>query len=434
METNEQGLTKEEKIMFGILGIILIVAIGVLIINSFSKNERKLEDTKAPITETQGQKKENTEDETTINDKHENLIEEDHVEKVVITPVENSKPSPKPTNTAVTYPKPEVEEQIPVIPGLIEWSFKNTMVTEAYSNDTIIIDRNVILADGSEVEAVVSLRKLEENSWNLIDISTNEIIVTEGLYKYYYTYGNQTKELLLTVKNYLQIEQLNILTINEEYQEDSNITEEEFNEYKNNSLNSTITQENQNYTLTYIKTNEKQGIVPVILTITEELIEPTITSSTLGVIPSTEKNTWYQDITSKDIILWIDLSVLNLNNKEINLNINGVNYYFNLTIEITTETPPPVEEPGEEINPEEEQENNPNEEENIPNDEIEEEQQPTEEEPPTEEDLEQEENNQEENNELEEQPTEETTENVELLESLSDNQTNEPTSELVMSE
>ena len=119
------------------------------------------------------------------------------------------------------------------------------MVTEAYSNDTIIIDRNVILADGSEVEAVVSLRKLEENSWNLIDISTNEIIVTEGLYKYYYTYGNQTKELLLTVKNYLQIEQLNILTINEEYQEDSNITEEEFNEYKNNSLNSTITQENQ---------------------------------------------------------------------------------------------------------------------------------------------------------------------------------------------
>ena len=38
METNEQGLTKEEKIMFGILGIILIVAVGVLIFNSFTKN------------------------------------------------------------------------------------------------------------------------------------------------------------------------------------------------------------------------------------------------------------------------------------------------------------------------------------------------------------------------------------------------------------
>lgn len=432
METNEQGLTKEEKIMFGILGIILIVAVGVLIINSFSKNERKLEDSETPISETQGQK-ENTEDEKIINDQHENLIEEDYVEEVVITPVVNNSSSPKPTNTAVTRPKPEVEIETPtpVIPGLIEWSFKDTMVTEAYSNDTIIIDRNVILTDGSEVEAVVSLRKLELDSWNLIDISSNEIIVTEGLYKYYYTYGNQTKELLLTVKNKLQIEQLNILTINEEYVEDEKITEEEFNEYKSNSLNSTITNEFNNYTLTYKKCNEKQGIVPVIVTITEELIEPTITSSTLGVIPSTEKNTWYQDLTSKDIILWIDLSVLNINNKEINLNINGINYYFDLNIVITTETIPPTEEQPEQPTPEEDQDESSTEEQ--PTESEEEIQQPEKEQPSEEQPVE-EENIQEENNNLDKQQPEETTETNENLETLSDNETNMPTSEIVMSE
>ncbi|MDE5888551.1 MAG: hypothetical protein K2H20_00875, partial [Bacilli bacterium] len=53
METNEQGLTREERLMFGILGIILIVAIGVLIIKAFSENERVLEET--PITENSGQ-------------------------------------------------------------------------------------------------------------------------------------------------------------------------------------------------------------------------------------------------------------------------------------------------------------------------------------------------------------------------------------------
>ena len=36
MQSNEQGLAKEEKVMFIILGIILLVSIGVLIINYFS--------------------------------------------------------------------------------------------------------------------------------------------------------------------------------------------------------------------------------------------------------------------------------------------------------------------------------------------------------------------------------------------------------------
>ena len=56
METNNQGLAKEEKVMFIILGIILLVSIGVLIINYFSNKETNLDNNDTPIKETNGQK------------------------------------------------------------------------------------------------------------------------------------------------------------------------------------------------------------------------------------------------------------------------------------------------------------------------------------------------------------------------------------------
>ena len=43
MKTNDQGLTKEEKVMFIILGIILLVSIGVLITDYFNNKETKLD-------------------------------------------------------------------------------------------------------------------------------------------------------------------------------------------------------------------------------------------------------------------------------------------------------------------------------------------------------------------------------------------------------
>ena len=45
MKANEQGLTTEERIMFAVLGIILVIAIGVLTLNYFSTHERKVEGT-----------------------------------------------------------------------------------------------------------------------------------------------------------------------------------------------------------------------------------------------------------------------------------------------------------------------------------------------------------------------------------------------------
>lgn len=414
METNEQGLTKEEKIMFSILGIILIIAIGVLIINSFSKNERKLDDTKTPITEKTGQE-DKVDDETTTNNQKESLIEDEPLEDVVIDNVVSNKPSPKPTQTVAKPSKPEKEEHLGTgnveVPGIIEWTFKDNIITNTYSNTLIKIDKNVLLNDGKEVEAVVTLRKLEGNSWNIVDISNNEIIVTEGLYKYYYTYGNQTKELLLTVKNELQIEKIELLTIDAIYEENSTITEEEFNKHQKTLLNSSIIKENNTYKLTTTEDNST-NLIPIVLTITEELTDPVLTSSTLGIIPSVENNNWYQELTNKDIILWLDLSVLDLTNQEINLNINGTNYYFNLNIEITI-----VEEPTDDVpesdtqNPDntesEEGKKEESDEELIP--EEEETKEENKEQPPTEED-------EEEQAELEQQPEENIEENTVQLE------------------
>lgn len=343
METNEQGLTKEEKIMFGILGIILIIAVGVLIINSFSANERKLEDSKTPITENKGQE-DTVEDETITSDQEESLIEDIPVENVVTNTVASKKPSQKPTQIVVKPSKPNNKNEQTEIPGIIEWNFKDNMITEAYSNTIINIDKNVVLKDGKEVEAVVTVRKLEGNSWNIVDISNNQLTVTKGTYKYYYTYGNQTKELLLTVKEKLEIEDITLLKLDATYEEDSTITEEEYNNLFKKLQVTKIEKEENIYKLTTIEDTEK--LIPIVLHIKEELTEPMLSSNTIGITPSVEQNNWYEKLTPNSIIIWLDLTILDITNTEYNLNINGESYYFDLSI-ILTDTNLPSEEPAE---------------------------------------------------------------------------------------
>lgn len=359
METNEQGLTKEEKIMFGILGIILIIAVGVLIINSLSANERKLEDNKTPITENKGQE-DIVEDETTTSDQEENLIEDVPVENVVINTVASKKPSKKPTQIVVKPSKPSNKNEQSEIPGIIEWNFKDSMITEAYSNTIINIDKNVVLKDGKEVEAVVTVRKLEGNSWNIVDISNNKLTVTKGTYKYYYTYGNQTKELLLTVKEKIEIEDITLLKLDATYEEDSTITEEEYNNLIQKLQVTKIEKEENNYKLTTTEDNQK--LIPIVLHLKEELTEPILSSNTIGITPSIEQNNWYEELTSNNIIIWLDLTVLDITTTEFNLNINGENYYFDLNIEITTSNipsdEPTIPEDGTTSTPEDDGENN----------------------------------------------------------------------------
>lgn len=364
METNEEGLTKEEKVMFSILGIILIVAIGVLIINSFSSNERKLDNKETPITENKGQE-ETVKDENVTDIEDGSLIEDVPTENTT----NNNSVVVNVSNNTSTKPKPTIKPNIPEedvngtgstnIPGIIEWEFKDTMITKAHTNEIITVEKNVLLKDGTEAESVITIRKLEGNSWNIVDISTGSFQVTEGTYKYYYTYGNQTKELLLVVTNKLEFEKLELLTLTT-YNEETIITEEEFNNYKSTLENSKLFLE-ENKLIVY-KVGQKTNLIPVVLTLNEELQEPVLHTSTLGITLSTENQNWYQELTTKDIILWLDLSVMDLENKEINININGTNYYFDLVIEINEnvapEIPPIVDVPSKDENNQEDNQEN----------------------------------------------------------------------------
>jgi len=204
METKYEGLTKEEKVMFSILGIILVIAIGILIINTFSENERTLK-VETPITETEN--KGTADDEKTSNSEI-NLIE-DNTDKVnnkiaYVTNLTSSKKGKNTGSVSNVSKKEEIKDTTSIEkPVIVQWDFPKDIVTLAEAGTTIKIDKNVVLEDGSVAEAQVTVRKLIDDTYMIQDISKGSILLTEGTYKYYYTYANVTKELVLTVKGYL---------------------------------------------------------------------------------------------------------------------------------------------------------------------------------------------------------------------------------------
>lgn len=360
METNEQGLTKEEKIMFSILGLILIIAVGVLIINSFSSNERKLEDNQTPISENKD-KTDNEKDEAVPNNSDSNLIEVTPEKSDTI--VSNSKPIVSTNSSTSTKPTQVVSKPTPSTPIIKDdldvdgegstqpsvtptWNFKETVITEAYANDEIIIEHNVVLEDGTEVEAAVTLRKQEGNCYNIVDISSGKVIVTAGVYKYYYTYGDVTKELLLIVKNYLPHESIEFLNLTEEYVPESSITETDYNLLKETITNSELKPEEKIYTLTINKKSENPKTIPLVLTFANELTTANITTQTEGVTVKQINELWHQEIQNNQIILLLDTSLMDLTNNQINITINDIEYILYINIienivpeELPSETP-----------------------------------------------------------------------------------------------
>ncbi len=368
METNEQGLTIEEKIMFSILGIILIIAVGVLIINSFSENERKLDDNETPITENKDGK-DNVKDETNTNGSDSSLIEDTTEES---KPIYNSKPtvSKKPsTSTKPTYvvSKPKPKPTSPIIkddlngtgstqPSVtLAWDFKDTVVVEAYDGDEIIIEEKVILENGEERTAAVTLRKQEGNCYNIIDISSGKVTVTAGVYKYYYTYGDVTKELLLIVKDNLPVTSIEFLKLKETYVTDSSFSEADYNLLKETITASELKLEGKIHTLTLNKKSKEPIIMPLVLKFKEDMTEKLVVSDTKGVTTKNTNEVWHEELTPNDIILLVDTSTIDFNNNKIAIYIDGVEYvlYLNI-IENIIETPPVVTPDNEEDNKDDE--------------------------------------------------------------------------------
>ena len=318
MKANEEGLTKGEKIMFSALGVILVVALGVLIVNNFSNNNRSLtNETQEEKCQTQVNISDEKEDET-INDEKEILKEEKPSTPssgIVNTSSTIKNPNKKPSTGIVLVPENPKPE-----PVIQEWDFLPSLKTEAYENDEIIIDNRVMLKDNTFAEAVVTIRKLEGNSYNIVELINNRFIATPGLYKYYYTYSNITKEKVLIVYENLKHEKLEILSLNDyTFTEDISLTEDEYNKLKDNNSISSI-----NLELTEYKK------IALVITLEEGIFN--IKNNGENIKLSKDTESWHQTLETRQVIIWLDLENIEYD-KENNMlfiyndNINAVIKY-----------------------------------------------------------------------------------------------------------
>ena len=331
MKTKEQGLAKEEKIMFSILGIILLVSIGVLIINSFKNEEQILDKEETPIKETSGQKENIKEDvkEDSIEETEETLIEDLETEDTNYYPIITTQQTSS-TSATNNNKKPK--------PNVLSWSFKDNMVTKAYTGDIITIEKNIVLSNGEEREANIIIMKYINKKWSKQDISNGTLTVSEGTYKYIYSYNSSTKELLLTVTNKLSVEKINILK-QIETTDYTSITEEEYNKYQTLISNSLFETINEKFYLTinnYVDTN---NLLPIVITTNQDLTNKEIKTNNEGITITKEQQDWYETITPNSILIWLDLNTIENNIIIINLEIDGVtiNIELNVTINLYEE-------------------------------------------------------------------------------------------------
>lgn len=337
MKTNEQGLTKEEKIMFGILGIILIVAMGVLTVKVFSDNERVLlEETPIKENDVKEDNIENNEENTSKSES--NLIEGTNENNVIKTSYKTSKNNsyiaavPSDNITSSKPVLPEKGESANENPVIISWDFNSNLVKEAYSGDKIYIDRTVILENGEKRTAQVTVRKLIEDTYMIVDTSSDYIVVTPGTYRYSYTYADITKELTLTVYDYLEPTSISFLNTKDEIIDDS-VTEEYLDSIKETIKNSTLTIEESNYKLTVNKNKNSSNVLPLVITSEKDINEnSTIKSSTFGIKVEKENASWYEELNSNQILIFINIDMINDSN--VIINIDGIEYIIKLDITI----------------------------------------------------------------------------------------------------
>ncbi len=362
METNEQGLTKEEKIMFFILGLILLVAIGVLIIDGFSKNDKSLNN-ETPVQEVEaGEENQSSEEETNSlkeavevdsketqqeTEKSDSSETNDNKGETNITPEESKtsedKKSDEETKSNETEEQKnnEGKKKLPYTAAddfsgkekqVEAWSFNREVVTEAYTGTRIHINKNVVLENGVMEEAVVTVRKVIGNRLVIIDTDNDEFIAEYGTYIYSYTHNNITKEITLKVYNNLEVENVDILGLKETVDEQANISENTFINLSNNNKNANVSLEDNIYTITAIN-NKKSNEVAIKMTL--NTISNRITSQTRGV-KVLEPSTYHEELNNKEIILLINLDILSKDNTNIiTLKVDGTEYIFKLNVKLT---------------------------------------------------------------------------------------------------
>ena len=254
METDGQKLTLEEIIMFIVLGVILLIAVGVLIIDGLSKKETN-NNNETPTSEVETGKdekeddskdlKEDTKDESNNNASNDNK-EEKKKKKLPSTAV-NSKTS---TNE------------------VLEWNFNREIVTECELGKTVRINKYVVLENGVMEEADVVVFKIVNNNLIRVDITNNEFVAEEGTYLYTYTYNNITKSIRLNVHSSLKetkkvTNSLDFNYVYFDYEVINNNFIEIINYVDNDNIASILSENKNNGVITYNKRVSKStDVVP----------------------------------------------------------------------------------------------------------------------------------------------------------------------------
>ena len=359
MNEKEQGLTLEERIMFVVLGIILLVALGVLAFNSITNHERKAEGPNTTETENsepvvEEKKPENKEENNNSNNKVITLEEVRNnikvysesapkkvVKKAVVTKKTTNNVSKDTNKGTGSTEQGKVDDEAAIYedPEQMDWTFNKGIVKEAYSDETIKINNKVTLTNGKDKEAEVVIKDKDGKE---ISFENNEVKLPAGEYTYFYTCNNKTKEISLIVYNRLDNVKITIASVKEAsnvYNEDIAFIVKE----------SSITGEKNNYNLK-VKRQNNYNIVP--LKVELEKSYKKIESTTNGFTVSNDQT--ITDLKDNEFIILLDLNSISLTKEnKVFLTIDGVEYLFNFNISIENVKP-------EEETKEEESTTNPN--------------------------------------------------------------------------
>ena len=347
METTEAGLTKEEKVMFSILGVILIVAVAFLIVWNFSNTDRQLKEENTPVSEPVT-KEEDANQEVIEDVIIEEVVEEDEIENVTNSVTESdtttnikqvsnksenttkntinqSKDNTQQNSTELSTPNEEkpIETIQPEQPEEeLSWNLPTTIINEAIEEDFITIDKNIVLSNGTTQEAIVEIKKFADNTYNTVAVINNGFIAEKGIYKYYYTYKNETKEELLIVKERLKNIEIRTLSESIQYVDNTEFTEQEFNNIIENSKQTTINKNNNIYEINVTRVNKNTNKVALMIDFNEN-IESATTLMEGVEISSLNPNIWQENYTTGELRLLLDFDKIPLNE------VIKLNVYYN---------------------------------------------------------------------------------------------------------
>ena len=351
MEPEETGLTVAEKVMFYILGLALLVVGGLLIFGNIKKNNANLKnDTAVTERANDAEVKKETDSDDSEKSKGEAAADSKNGEKSESTD-QNSSSKEKSDNESDTSSKEEIsndkesgadkgdtknstkDDETPVtrVPDTRvddesyndSWDIPKNVILEAYDGDTIEVNKTVVTKEGRTESAQVTVRKLEGNSYNIIELTNNRFVATKGTYKYYYTHNSITKIATLHVEEKATNVSFSTLP-NFDYVENDEFTRYEFTNIVENSKGTTITKENDVYVINITKENDTN--YSALLINTGEKLN-SIKSNTKGIyIGSNYSTLWNENYDSGTARVIVNLNYIKSNEViRLRVNINGEN-------------------------------------------------------------------------------------------------------------